>query len=207
MDKFESHITIKLNNTTALSNFQKLCQHLQVKCLLIELPMGVNTFQPMTSLYHRGSFESVFNEVTSMAQRIMNNGFQVIRVKIEALISNLNIPISDEEAKKFPNNYFEFHVLVELPTQNEVERLKIICEKHQAHLSQNAFKKSLNGVKQYFVTMRFYETGKSIAKSRFSMLLNELKKEQFSLSNQLQEYIVYDSNISLDAGWVEPVYL
>ncbi len=207
MDKFESHITIKLNNKMALNNFQKLCQELQVKCLLIELPIEVNNFQPMTSLYHRGNFEKVFNEVTSIAQRIMNNGFQVIRVKIEALITNISVPITNEEAQKFPNNYFEFHVLVELSSQEEMERLKRICEKHQAHLSQNAFKKSLNGLNQHFVTMRLYQTGRKMAKTQFLLLLNELRKENFRLSNQLQEYIVYDNNISLDAGWIEPVYL
>lgn len=207
MNKFESHITIELNNKMALTKFQTLCQQLQVKCLLIELPIKVNNFQPMTSLYHKGSFEKVFNEVTSMAQRIMNNGFQVVRVKIEALITNFGIPITEEEAKKFPTNYFEFHVLVELSSQEEMEKLKIICEKHQAHLSQNAFKKSLKGLNQHFVTMRLYETGKNTAKAQFAVLLNELRKEDFRLSNQLQEYIVYDNNILLDAGWIEPIYL
>ncbi|MBI4852432.1 MAG: hypothetical protein HY819_11615 [Acidobacteria bacterium] len=205
MGTFESHITIQLNNQTALSLFRSVCEELKVKCSLIELPNGINRFQPMTSLYHQGSFESVLKEVNGLAQSLTQEGFKVIRVKIEALINNLNVPITDEQAKKFPNNYFEFHLLVTLSSEKDKERLKNLCTQNNAHLSQNAFKKTLYGLNQHFVTMRLYNIGKTNAKAEFSKLIEMLKKENFSLSNKLQEYIVYDSNISLDQGWVEPV--
>ena len=206
MGTFESHITIQANNKTALSIFQQLCQELKVKCLLIELPEGINNFQPMTSLYHKGSYERVLIEVNSLAELIREQGFKVTRVKIEALITNNLVPINDEEAKKLPeSNYFEFHVLVNLLNKEAMEQLKAICREHQAHLSQNAFKKSVEGIKQYFVTMRLYKVGKQTAKAHFSKLLTELKQQGFKLSNRLQEYIIYDSNTLLDTGWIEPI--
>lgn len=207
MGTFESHITVELNNKRTLSLFQTLCQKLKVKCLLIELPSGINNLQPMTSLYHKGNFEPVLKEVQSLAQTIAQEGFKVTRVKIEALVNNLNVPSTDEEAQKFPKNYFEFHVLATLKTEEEKDKLKALCKNHNAHLSQNAFKQSLLGLNQHFITMRVYNIGKIGAKLEFSKLVNELKKENFNLSNKLQEYIVYDSNTSIDQGWIEPVSL
>ncbi len=72
---------------------------------------------------------------------------------------------------------------------------------HDAHLSANAFK-IVDGKQQQFITMRVYGMGYKSAQTRFDNLLKLLRSKGFKLSQQQREYAVYDSNLNLDAGWI-----
>ena len=52
--------------------------------------------------------------------------------------------------------------------------------------------------------MRLYGVGRQSAETRFNELLQWLEGEGLKLSHKLREYTVYDSNLALDAGWIEP---
>jgi hypothetical protein len=52
--------------------------------------------------------------------------------------------------------------------------------------------------------MRLYSMGRQSAETRFNELLQWLEGEGLKLSHKLREYTVYDSNLTLDAGWIEP---
>ena len=119
---FEAHITVKAENLAVQKEFQSLCQNLDIKCILIKLPSGVNPSQLMTSSYHHGNFENVLQKVNAIAQKITDAGFEVTRIKIEAMVSNQDVPISDIEAQKLPSsNYFEFHVKAILSGDENIE--------------------------------------------------------------------------------------
>jgi hypothetical protein len=201
---FEAHITVKTTNLVARERFCLLCKTLGVKCVLIELPQGLTRSQPMTASYHHGTLTSVFCEVQVIAQKLMEAGFEVTRIKIEAMLGNCDVPVTDDEALELPvTNYFEFHVKVILSAIADIKVLQQYCCEHDAHLSANAFKQESDGQQQRFITMRLYNLGKYTAQSRFDLLLTGLKAKGFKFCQQQREYTVYDSNINLDAGWIE----
>ncbi|MEO1376111.1 MAG: hypothetical protein AAFW70_17720 [Cyanobacteria bacterium J06635_10] len=200
---FEAHITIKADNLAVREKFNLLCQSLNLKCVVIELPKGLTCCQPMTASYHYGGFKDVLKEINAIAKIISKRDFEITRIKIEAMVSNRDIPISDIEAQKLlKSNYFEFHIKVILSEDENLEVLRKYCLEHDAHLSANAFKKLVDGKQQRFITMRVYGVGYKSAQKRFDNLLTLLKAKGFQLSQQQREYTVYDSNLSLDAGWI-----
>lgn len=200
---FEVHITVKADNLAVREKFKSLCQNLKVKCVFIELSKGVTRSQLMTASYHHGLLKDVLQEINQIAQNIINADFEITRIKIEAMVSNRDIPMEDIEAQKLPkSNYFEFHVKVILSAWENLEVLRKYCLQHNAHLSANAFKKLVDGKQQRFITMRIYGMGYKSAQTRFDNFLSYLKAKGFKLSQQQREYTVYDSNLNLDAGWI-----
>ncbi|MBW4599393.1 MAG: hypothetical protein KME29_07220 [Calothrix sp. FI2-JRJ7] len=172
-----------------------------VKSVLIELPSGVVANQLMTASYHRGTLISVKQEAYKLAREFASSGFAVARVKIEAMVNNQDVPVTDRQAQVLPTtNYFEFHIKVTLAPSN-IEMLAQLCLYHDAHLSANAFKYQQHGQQQRFITMRMYSVGLHTAQVSFNTLLAALRTKKIKLSQPQQEYSVFDSNINLDAGW------
>ncbi|MEM6751631.1 MAG: hypothetical protein AAF630_01370 [Cyanobacteria bacterium P01_C01_bin.38] len=200
---FEAHITVSAGNSALRQKFKLICQNLNIKCVFIELPEGATRSQPMTASYHHGALKDVLQQINQIVQKIVNADLEITRIKIEAMVSNQDIPISDIEAQKLPkSNYFEFHVKAILSADENLEVLRKYCLQHKAHLSANAFKKLVDGKQQRFITMRAYAVGYQSAQKRFDNLLLHLKSKGYKLSQQQREYTVYDSNLNLDAGWI-----
>ena len=158
----------------------------------------------MTASYHHGTFKDVLQQINQIADKIISADFEVTRIKIEAMVSNQDIPMSDIKAQKLSkSNYFEFHVKAILSASENLEALKKYCLQHNAHLSKNAFKKLIDGKQERFITMRVYGLGYKSAQTRFDNLILYLKSKGFKLSQQQREYTVFDSNLNLDAGWTD----
>jgi hypothetical protein len=201
---FEAHVTVQADDHAGRARFRALCAELGVKCVLIELPQGQTRSQPMTSSYHRGELPAVAKEVAGIARRLREQGFTVSRLKLEALVSNPGVPATDEEARAWPaGNYFEFHVKVALPPGADLEALRELCRQCGAHLSRNALKQDGDGPAHRFVTQRVYGVGRERANAAFEGLLGRLSAAGYALSNKLREYTLYDSNVAVDAGWIE----
>jgi hypothetical protein len=201
---FEAHVTVEAADLAQREQFRSVCDDLGVKCVLIELPAGVTRSQPMTSTYHRGELVEVLGEVAGLTRTLRQRGFAATRVKVEAVITNAGVPQTDEEAKAFPaGNYFEFHVKVLLPADADLEALRTVCTRHGAHLSSNALKREEDGRSQRFVTQRVYGVGRMNAEAVFEALVGDLLAAGYELSNRLREYTIYDSNIAVDAGWID----
>jgi hypothetical protein len=58
-------------------------------------------------------------------------------------------------------------------------------------------------VTQRFLTLRVYRVGRGSALAHFDALLADLEKGGYTLSNRLREYAFFDSNIGIDAGWID----
>jgi hypothetical protein len=201
---FEAHVTVEASDLVDRERFRAVCEELGVKCVLIELPAGARRSQPMTSTYHRGDLAVVVEEVAELAGALRQRGFAATRVKLEAVITNTGVPASDDEARAFPaGNYFEFHVKAALPADADLEPLRAICQRHTAHLSSNALKRDEDGRSERFVTQRVYGVGRQSAEAVFERLIQDLQAGGYTLSNRLREYTIYDSNIAVDAGWID----
>ena len=200
---FEAHVTIVAGDIAERERFRAACTNLGVKCVLIELPQGATRSQPMTSTYHRGDLADVIREVAALADAVRRAGFEVSRVKLEAVTSNEGVPASDEEAAHFPaGNYFEFHAKVTLPVRADLAPLSALCASHQAHLSSNAFESDDVGCER-FVSLRVFEAGRVRAERAFDALLADLDGAGYAVTNRLREYTIYDSNRRVDAGWID----
>jgi hypothetical protein len=201
---FEAHVTVAAGSETELQRFRAFCEAVSVKCIVIELGRGVAPLQPMTASYHRGSLQQALGEVHAFARALVAAGFEVTRLKLEALGRNQAIPEDDPSARAQPANYFEFHVKVLLPLAGaDVEGLRTRCERHGAHLSRNARKVRADGASERFVTLRVPGLGRASAERCFAALLQDLAGTGLALSQRLREYTVYDSNLALDRGWLE----
>lgn len=201
---FEAHITVSARSEEDLQRFRAFCDAAAVKCIFIELGRGAELFQPMTASYHHGTLRQAREEVQAMARSLAAQGFDVTRLKLEALGKNRDIPEDDATAKAQPSNYFEFHVKALVPSGGTgVEALRARCETHGAHLSRNARKVREDGASERFVTLRVYGLGRANADARFTALLEDLAGTGLTLTQRLREWTVYDSNHALDRGWLE----
>lgn len=197
---FESHITVHAETPEALARFQSACAEIGVKCLHIELDSGGNVFQPMIGATHRGDFATARHEAFELEATLTRRGFAVTRVKIEAFIENEGVPTGDAQVVG-SGTYFEFHALVTLPSSDVPAALRSVCAAHGGHLSRNAFKGDPAGRTSRFVTLRVSGVGSTRADSIFGDFLNALREAGFELSKIRREFVVYDSNLELDAGW------
>jgi hypothetical protein len=201
---FEAHVTVEAADLDQRERFRAACAALGVKCVLIELPHGITRSQPMTSTYHHGDLDAVVQEVAALARALAESGFPVTRVKLEAVVTNAGVPLTDEEAQAFPpGNYFEFHVKAVLPPGADLSSLRELCTRHGAHLSSNALKRDQGSRAERFVTLRAYGVGRQRAEAAFERLLSDLESAGHTLSNRLREYTLFDSNITIDAGWID----
>lgn len=201
---FEAHLTVSARSEEDLLRFRAFCEAAAVKCIFIELGRGAELFQPMTASYHHGTLRQAREEVQAMARSLAAQGFNVTRLKLEALGKNRDIPEDDATAKAQPANYFEFHVKARVPSgEVGVEALRARCGKHGAHLSRNARKVREDGASERFVTLRVYGLGRKNADARFTALLEDLSGTGLTLTQRPREWTVYDSNHALDRGWLE----
>jgi hypothetical protein len=200
---FEAHLTVSARTEEELRRFRAFCDAASVKCIVIELSRGAEPLQPMTASYHHGTRGQALEEARALARALAAEGFDVTRLKLEALGKNGDIPEDDAAAKAQPASYFEFHVKVLLPGGvTDTEALRARCEKHGAHLSRNARKVREDGASERFVTLRVYGLGRANAEARFSALLEDLAGTGLTLTRRLREWTVYDSNHGMDRGWL-----
>nr|WP_256434708.1 non-canonical purine NTP pyrophosphatase [Myxococcus sp. CA051A] len=201
---YEAHLTVSARTEEDLQRFRAFCDAASVKCIFIELGRGAEPFQPMTASYHHGTLRQALEEVRGMARALASEGFDVTRMKLEALGKSRDMPEDDETARAQPANYFEFHVKALIPASGEgLDTLHARCTRHGAHLSRNARKLREDGASERFVTLRVHHMGKANADARFNALLEDLSGLGLTLTQRLREFTVYDSNLGLDRGWLE----
>ncbi|MCE9670327.1 hypothetical protein LY474_21235 [Myxococcus stipitatus] len=201
---YEAHLTVSARSEEDLERFRAFCDAEGVKCIFIELGRGAEPFQPMTASYHHGTLRQALEDVRRMGRSLAAQGFDVTRMKLEALGKNRDMPEDDATARAQAANYFEFHVKVVTPaTGLDLDALRARCERHGAHLSRNARKTRPDGSGERFVTLRVHGLGRTNADARFQALLDDLAAQGHALTQRLREYTVYDSNHALDRGWLE----
>ena len=74
-------------------------------------------------------------------------------------------------------------------------------KKFNGHLSANSLWKD-EIVRYHFVTQRIYNSGKTNAEKQLNELLDFLSLQEIKLVKTVREFNIYDSNISLDSGWM-----
>lgn len=190
--EFEIHITVNPLKSVSVDSFTEICHKLGGKPLLIELSKGIYCQQlMMTKCLSENNLEQILRVCKNDCEIFTLKAFVPNRIKVE-----VDADFADLFKEKNQQNYFEWHGKTELKFH---KKLLEICGKHNAHLSKNSLKGENNA---RFITLR--ETGKkSHFENRISLLTKDLHENGWEILKQQSEFCIFDSNISLDKGWLE----
>lgn len=210
---FELHVSVRTPSEPegGVPTFREACGLLGVKAVVIDNEGGATPRQLMTASYTQGSLRDALTAAFVLARRLSALGFCVLRTKVEAGFHNPGVPATDAEAAALsPHNYFEVHWKLRLPRGGaELPALARLAAAHGARLSRSALKRASSGGEggvgheQRFVTLRLYDCGRERAAERVRRLTDELAEHGYHVLTTIREYAVYDSNVAMDAGWID----
>ncbi|SDH83641.1 hypothetical protein [Nonomuraea jiangxiensis] len=215
---FDIHVTVAMDatitatDTTAAADdgvgrLARWATGNAVKLTHIVLARGAVRSQPMLTLAGRGTLTRQRAVAATCVDRLRDEGFDVVRVKIEAAPWNEDVPRSAAAAVALTGCYFEHHVKVvvrdDVTPPAGIAQLAEIAQRHSAHVSRNARRECDDGSAERFVTQRCRDIGLSEAGRRFDALVTELRSCGFAVLETEREFVVYDSNPQIDKGWIE----
>lgn len=199
---FEIHVTIEEADIEA---FKTTCRALDVKPILLDLHLenGGTMKDMMTSSTHFGENRTAYEEMKRIAQGLQDAGYKVIREKIETVPWHPSAPSDDHANPMMPKDcYFECHLAV-IITEEQLPKLREICQKHHIHLSRNVFKKYEDGTFKIMTTYRRYLGTYEEFKKKVEAAQELLDLEGFNVEKEIIEFSVYDSKVNHDASWIK----
>ncbi|WP_052849389.1 hypothetical protein [Streptomyces avicenniae] len=167
----------------------------------IVLARGRVRSQPMITLTGTGPADAPARTAGPLAAELAAAGRPVTRVKVETPPWAEGVPQDDAvPGARHPARYFEHHVKLLLPGRRDSAALERLATPHGAHLSRNARRTRADGREERFVTQRCAGVGRATAERRLAALLDALTP--YRIAEVEREYVVHDSNLALDDGWI-----
>ncbi len=198
--EWETHITVALAASTDWTRFKRWCDERELKSVFIALERGQTPLQPMLTRESRGTFATQLKAANALQRECEAAGFAVTRVKLEVAPWNEDVPQRGEDADA--RRYFEHHIKLLLPTDADTDELQAVLAPLGAHLSRNARRVREDGYCERFVTGRSHGAGSATAQRQFEALMQVLRALPHPILESEREYVVYDSNLALDQGWL-----
>lgn len=168
----------------------------------IVLARGRSRSQPMLTVRGDGPVTRHPTAVTQVANDLAAHGFRVVRVKTESAPWAEGVPLEDSDTARHPGRYFEHHVKLLLPPGHDRVRLAQTAAVHAAHVSWNARRVRDDGRRERFLTQRCHDVGRRTAEGRLAALLAALDAAGHRVLETEREYVVHDSHLALDDGWI-----
>ncbi|WP_441250950.1 hypothetical protein [Kitasatospora sp. McL0602] len=201
--EFETHVTVGCG-AEGLLRLEQWAAVRGLKLTHIVLARGRTPSQPMLTLGGAGTFRQHEAVAAALADDLRAAGFEPVRVKIEATPWTRGVPASDADAERLgPSVYFEHHLKVVLDPGTDREELAALVGGHAAHVSWNARRIVGAGQQQRFITQRCHGVGLKTAGERLEGLIGVVSDARFEIVSVEREFVVYDSNIAVDDGWIE----
>ena len=201
--EFETHLTVGQTDAEGLVRLQDFGKSRGLKCLHIILDQGQTTSQPMLTRRGHGDLQEQLQLARKVGQELNELGFHLNRIKLEAAPFNQGVPQSDQAATTVsPPLYFEHHLKLLLDANVDLQYLRELAMRHSAHVSRNALRVRADGLQERFVTQRFWSIGATSAHQHCVALTSELVARGLEVLETEEEFVVYDSNLELDAGWI-----
>ncbi|MGW5752259.1 hypothetical protein [Nocardia rhamnosiphila] len=198
---FEAHITIRADGAGTVAALERYAARHDMKFTHIVLMRGRVPDQPMVTLQRSGTAPTVREWVYTLVGALSAAEFEVTRVKLETTPWAEGVPGTDAAAEVLGSRYyFEHHIKLLLPTGAEVGHLAAAVTGHGAHVSANARRVRAGGRTERFVTQRCRAVGDRTADARLTELLAALA--DYRILSVEREFVVYDSNESVDEGWI-----
>jgi hypothetical protein len=200
---FETHLTLQEHHTGEMEDLRLFAEPRGLKYLHILLDRGMSVSQPMLTRHGEGTLSGELSIAHDLSRELGSLGWTVTRIKIEAAPFNHEVPRTDLEACRLsPSQYFEHHIKLLIESRADVDGLAALAGRHQAHLSRNALRVRDDGWQERFVTQRCWAVGRVTAEKRLQALTDELAKDEWMIAGVEAEFVVYDSNLEIDAGWI-----
>jgi hypothetical protein len=197
---FETHFTLRIAEVREIIDW---AQKQGMKLTHIVLLGGEHPSQPMITRHSSGRLQNSYAEAKRIAEQMRSMGAEVLRIKIEMDADNPAAPANTGDAMLCPPAcYFEHHIKLLLPAGQEHTALLNVAERHGARLSRNVLRHREDEFEERFLTQRLYRRGRDTAASVLDGLKVELEEKSFTILEVEAEYVVFDSNIDLDAGWI-----
>lgn len=192
---FEVHITTRSMQGNEIEEFIEFCKSNSYKPIVIELEGGEIQEQPMISKVIRTTNADVFNsELGEIKNNFLNNSYPINRIKIEVPLSFAYLG-----EKIFPNyrgKYGEWHAKIRYENEEDLEKL---IKDSRIHVSRNSLKGERN---QRIITYRHYGFLDQF-ENMVANLFWFVKMRGFEIVKDEFEYCIYDSNKSIDKGWID----
>ncbi|MCY9786108.1 nucleotidyl transferase AbiEii/AbiGii toxin family protein [Nocardiopsis sp. EMB25] len=214
---FETHLTLDAPTPARVDEAAAWARENGLKFTHIELDRGASASQPMVTYHGHGTLSGEIAVAEKWTDRLAEGGFGVTRAKIEVSQSNVGVPRNREEALALPAHcYFEHHIKLLLAPDTDLDALSRLVEPHLARFSRNARRVREDGYQERFVTQRCSRVGLSTARALLDQLQTALREEGLAWAWRPQdadpetrvlgierEFVVYDSALGLDAGWMD----
>ncbi|UQX01065.1 hypothetical protein [Streptomyces sp. RerS4] len=187
---YETHVTVRCPDERELARLESWAGARELKVTHIHLARGRTLSQPMLTLPDRTGHERLVPQLRAA-------GFTPVRVKIETVPWTTDRPGPG-------GGYYEHHLKLRLPGTYDHAALEALVVPHGAHLSWNARRvlPGTTGDHERFVTQRCRGTA-SRATAACDTLIAELVEAGYEIRSEEREFVLYDSDLSVDDGWIE----
>lgn len=197
---YEIHVTVE--RVDDIEKFKSVCKELGVKPIVLDL--NDKMIDVMTSSHHYGNNNSSLKEAKRISKGLCENGYNVLREKIETVPFHPAAPSDKDIDPKMPNNcYFESHIGCLVKNKSDKEIISKISDKFGAHLSRNFFKKNSDGSYVNMVTLRDYNDTIEKFQTKVENLKKEFDNNNIGYEKVIVEFSIYDTKISHDFLWLE----
>ncbi len=201
--EFETHITVGLKDSNQFEALQAWGIARGLKFIHIVLDRGIHVSQLMLTRHGKGGLTDQLKIASDSSKSLNAEGFSVARIKIEAAPWNQDVPQSNAEAVNHPGDrYFEHHIKLLLEPSANIVTLRERATAHSAHLSRNVLRIRNDDYRERFVTQRCLAVGRVEARQQLQNLLNAIAPLGYLVIEVEEEFVVYDSNLKIDAGWI-----
>jgi uncharacterized FAD-dependent dehydrogenase len=209
VDKYNK-VVEKWNKLNKVEKPMKACY------LALEFTSGTVCVMQSARYILSNNIEKVIEECHKDAEFFAENGFSVVREKIESSVyGSVGIPQTREE--RYETKYFEFHIRFEPKNGSETDEVseeeikelirvsKEFSEKYGIPIPLSYNKsKSLEGIYQRFLNLRFRNIGAEEACKRVEDIKKAIEeKTNFIHKKTISEYVVYDTYVEMDRGWID----
>ena len=201
---FETHVTVHCTASELADLGEWAAVRPGVKLTHIVLGRGRVRSQPMLTITGTGTLATQQAAAQDLTQQLTRSGFAPTRVKIEASPWATGVPQDAPQAAKLgPDFYFEHHIKLLLNPDVDWQSLAHIAIPHGAHVSWNARRVLQTGHQERFVTQRCHHIGLPEAADALTSLCTTLREHGHEPKSIEREFVVYDSDASVDEGWIE----
>lgn len=203
---FEIHITVRLDDNSAIDGFRQACTEIGIKPIILDLQskQGASVMTDvMTSSKHYGTNTSALDEAQTICGKLIMRGFDVVRTKLESVPWHPAAP--QRPSHKMPKDcYFESHIPVNInPTNTSALSEAVAKHNLNVHVSRNAFKTLPDGNVVVMLTYRLYDGYAGRFKDDVDEIVHCLTEDGFNIGKVHTEFAVYDTSVSHDASWLK----
>ncbi|MFJ5550496.1 hypothetical protein [Streptomyces sp. NPDC093225] len=191
-EPYETHVTVRCEP----AELARWAAPRGLKVTHIVLSRGRTPSQPMLTVRGEGPYAARRAAAEELAAALRADGFAPVRVKIET------VPWSTQPPGP-GGGYFEHHVKLLLPADFDRPALEALAVGHAAHLSWNARRAVAGGNHERFVTQRCHGATAAEADAACDALVAALTAAGYGIRSEERELVVYDSDLSVDAGWID----